>query len=109
MANVYLQGGGQMETGERVKVRIAEAFAEIELAPEVAEDIAFHMTDWKEDLLELMHLYESPAQLSNDQIQEIVIKFLAHVPNHLAAARKLAGLGPIEDIFHVGVLSEDSF
>lgn len=97
-----------MESRERVKVRITEAFAEFELAPQVVEDIAFHMTDWKENLVELMHLYESPEQLSNDQIQDVVIKFLAHVPNHLAAAKKLAGLGPIEDIFQVGVLREDN-
>ena len=97
-----------MESRERVKVRIAEAFAEFELAPEVVEDIAFHMTDWKENLLELVHLYDSPGKLSNDQIQDIVIKFLAHVPNHLAAAKKLVGLGPIEDIFQVGVLREEN-
>jgi hypothetical protein len=97
-----------MESRERVRVRIAEAFAEFELAPKIVEDIAFHMTDWKENLLELMHVYESPGQLSNDEIRDIIIKFLAHVPNHLAAAKKLVGLGPIEDIFEVGVLSENS-
>ena len=32
---------------------------------------------------------------------------LAHVPDHVAAAKKLAGVGPIEDIFGVGVLIED--
>jgi len=96
-----------MEKRERVKTRIAEAFTELELKPEVVEDIAFHMTDWTENLVDLVHLYESPAELSNDQIQDLVIRFLAHVPNHVAAARKLAGLGPIEDVFEVGVLTED--
>ena len=96
-----------MESRERVKTRIVEAFTELELKPEVVEDIAFHMTDWKEDLLALVHLYESPAELSNDEIQDLIIEFLAHVPNHVAAAKKLAGLGPIEDVFDIGVLTED--
>jgi hypothetical protein len=46
--------------------------------------------------------------LSNDQIVDIVIRFLAHVPNHVAAAKKLVGLGPMEDIFEVGILIEDA-
>jgi hypothetical protein len=96
-----------MESREHVRIRIAEALAELELAPEVVEDIAFHMTDWKEDLAELVSLYDSPGQLSNDQIRHVIIKFLAHVPNHIAAAKKLIGLGPIEDVFNVGVLTED--
>lgn len=96
-----------MKSSNDVKTRIAEAFSEFELAPEVVKDIAFHMTDWEEDLSELVRLYESVERLSNEQVQRIIIKFLAHVPNHLAAAKKLAGLGPIEDVFQVGVLTED--
>ena len=97
-----------MSTRERVKARIAGAFAANELEPRVVEDIAFHMTDWKEDLEELIELYERADQLSDKQIRKIVIGFLAHVPNHVAAAKKLVGLGPIEDVFEVGVLEEDS-
>jgi hypothetical protein len=97
-----------MESRERVRIKIAEAFAEFEnLSPEVVADIAFHMTDWKEDLLDMVHLYEHVGELSNEQVQRLVIGFLVHVPNHVAAARKLAGVGPIEDIFQVGVLIED--
>jgi hypothetical protein len=33
---------------------------------------------------------------------------LAHVPNHVAAAKKLVGLGPMEDAFEVGFLVEDA-
>ncbi len=97
-----------MQSRERLKERIAAAFAANELERRVVEDIAFHMTDWKEDLEELIELYEKVDQLSNKQIRKIVIGFLAHVPNHLAAAKKLVGLGPIEDIFEVGVLEEDT-
>lgn len=96
-----------MERSKLVKTRIAEAFAEFELKPGVSEDIAFHMTDWEEDLFAFVHLYESAERLSNDEIRKVIIKFLAHVPNHVAAAKKLAGVGPIEDIFEVGVLLDD--
>ena len=96
-----------MERSKLVKTRIAEAFAEFELTPGVSEDIAFHMTDWEEDLFSFVHLYESAERLTNDEIREMIIGFLAHAPNHVAAAKKLIGLGPIEDIFNVGVLRED--
>ena len=97
-----------MESREHVKKRIAAAFSEFELEPQVVEDIALHMTDWKENLEEIVRLYEQTDLLTNDEIQHIVLVFLAHVPNHVAAAKKLLGLGPIEDVFGVGVLEEDS-
>lgn len=97
-----------MQSRENVKKRIAAAFSEFELEPQSVEDIAFHMTDWKKNLEELVRLYEQPEQLTDEQIQHIILVFLAHVPNHVAAAKKLAGLGPIEDVFEVGVLEEDS-
>lgn len=97
-----------MESREHVKKRIAAAFSEFELEPQVVEDIAFHMTDWKENLEEIVRLYEQPERLSDEQVQHIILVFLAHVPNHVAAAKKLLGLGPIEDIFKVGVLEEDT-
>jgi len=96
-----------MQSREDVKKRIAAAFSEFELEPQAVEDVAFHMTDWKENLEEIVRLYEHPELLSDEQIQHIILVFLAHVPNHVAAAKKLLGLGPIEDVFEVGVLEED--
>ena len=97
-----------MDKTEFVKKRIAEALTS-SLGLEMAEasEIAFHITDWKENLDELVEVYEKADELSDDHIQRTVIKFLAHVPNHIAAAKKLVGLGPIEDVFNVGVLKED--
>ncbi|MCI0560032.1 MAG: hypothetical protein MN733_16200, partial [Nitrososphaera sp.] len=91
----------------RTRERIAGAFADIGLELKVANDIAFHMTDWKEDIEDLIGIYEQIEQLSDEQIRRIIFRFLAHVPNHVAAAKKLVGLGPIEDVFNVGVLEED--
>jgi hypothetical protein len=96
-----------MQSREDVKKRIAAAFSEFELEAQAVEDIAFHMTDWKENLEEMVRLYEQPERLSDEQVQHIILVFLAHVPNHVAAAKKLLGLGPIEDVFEVGVLVED--
>jgi hypothetical protein len=91
-----------------VKKRIAEALSS-SLGMEIAEagEVAFHLIDWKRDLDELVKIYEKADELGDEHIQEIVINFLAHVPNHVAAAKKLVGLGPIEDVFNVGVLKED--
>ena len=66
------------------------------------------LTDWDSDLDELIALYENRDAFTNDQIVDIVIRFLAHVPNHVAAAKKLVGLGPMEDAFEVGVLVEEA-
>ncbi|HXL81084.1 MAG TPA: hypothetical protein VN951_09430 [Pyrinomonadaceae bacterium] len=96
-----------MDKREQVRGRISDAFADFELPRQTIKDIAFHMTDWKENLDDLASLYEKPEQFSDGQIQKMVLVFLAHVPNHVAAAKKLVGLGPIEDVFEVGVMEED--
>jgi hypothetical protein len=98
-----------MKNAQKLSAKIAEAFAtSMESTREAAKDIGFHMTDWDSDVDELIALYEDPDAFSNDQIVDIVIRFLAHVPNHVAAAKKLVGLGPMEDIFEVGILIEDA-
>ena len=52
---------------------------------------------------DLLRLYEQPElnTFSDDEIRGIIIR------NHVAAAKKLAGIGPIEDIFEAGVLEDD--
>ena len=92
---------------ERLRKRIAAAFAEFELEPQVVTDIGFHMADWKEDLDRLVSLYSRIDTADDEEIRTVLIRFLCHAPNHLAAAKKLMGLGPMEDIFEVGILRED--
>ena len=96
-----------MKKTEKLKDRIAQAFASSMGDLDVAREIAFHMTDWDHNVDDLVKLYEQPESFSDDEILSIVIQFLAHVPNHVAAAKKLAGIGPIEDVFEAGVLNED--
>ena len=97
----------QMKT-EQLRDRIAKALTDsMEEKPEVARDIAFHMTDWDHNLQDMVRLYEQQESLSDEEVIDIIIQFLAHVPEHVAAAKKLAGVGPITDIFEVGVLKED--
>ena len=93
-------------TGE-LRQRIEKAFASLKEDPEVARDIAFHMTDWDDDFERLLKLYEHPEAFTDDEITSVLYQLLAHVPNHLAAAKKLSGMGPTEDIFKVGVLEGD--
>jgi hypothetical protein len=97
-----------MENINQINKRIAFAFKKLGLDQRVSNDIAFHMTDWKENLEQLVKLYQHSELLNDEQIRKIIITFLAHVPNHVAAAKKLVGLGPIEDIFKVGVTEEDA-
>jgi hypothetical protein len=90
-----------------LKEKIVRAFASSMGDPEAAEEIAFHITDCETDFREISNLFSHPEQFSDRQVLSFIISFLAHVPNHLAAAKKLAGIGPIEDIFDEGVLVED--
>ena len=97
-----------MRNAEKLRDRIAQAFTESMGEPEVAGEIAFHITDWAENVDDLVRLYDQAESLSDEEIRRIVIQLLAHVPNHVAAAHKLIGMGPIRDAFGVGIHEEDA-
>ena len=91
---------------EQVNMKLTGVLAALVDNEAVAKEIAFHITDWKENLVDLVEIYDLEERLSNEQIEQIIIRFLAHVPNHVAAAKKLIGLGPVEDVFDVGATRE---
>ncbi len=90
-----------------IKEKLTKAISSLCIRQEIADDLVFHIIDWKDDLYELVGMYENLECLSDDEIRDIIIGFLAHAPNHIAAAKKLIGLGPIEDVFNIGVFEED--
>jgi len=86
-----------------------EAFRVIGLAlakeytPEVAEQIAIHLTDWNSDAAFIVALILFPKRFTKNEIRRGVAQFLIHAPDHIAAAAKLGGW-PITDCFEVGAL-----
>ena len=79
---------------------------DLDLQPEIIDDAVFHMTDWLSDLKEWNAFCENSDSLSVDEIQDLLMNFLVHVPAHVAAADKLVTGLPVEDIFGVGATSE---
>ena len=69
---------------------------------EAASDVAFHMTDWLDDLQQLVKFYESPDALGDDQVVDLLMGILAHVPNHMNAAARLLTGDPVTDVFGIG-------
>ena len=65
------------------------------------------LTDWEHNVDYLLRQDGQPEAFSGVEIRGIIIRFIAHVPNHVAAAKKLAGMGPFEDIFKAGVLEDE--
>jgi hypothetical protein len=74
---------------------------------EECQDIVFHMTDWIDDLVELFKLYMNPDKYKNKKVVDILVDFLVHVPNHVAAASKLLLDQSISDTWNLGVADED--
>lgn len=79
-----------------------------ELGREKARDIAFHMTDWLSDLEEIHQMFSRIDEVNHSEVETFIYRFLAHVPNHLVAAKKLSGMGSTNDIFNVGIFEDDN-
>ncbi len=89
----------------KIKESIANALKDLEMQSDVIDEAAFHMTDWLADLKEWRSFCENPESLSVNEVQDLLMKFLVHVPAHIAAAGKLITGYPVKDIFEVGATS----
>jgi len=93
----------------RVRERIRRICTEYEnLSATDANDVAFHMTDWVDDLQDFYRLAAEPDGFTDDEARELMIRFLLHVPNHVAAAAKLFTGIPVTDVFGVGATVEEN-
>jgi hypothetical protein len=64
-------------------------------------------TELPDAILQEYHEFcQAPDKLSSQTIEKLLIDFLVHVPNHLAAASKLLTGIPVTDIFSVGSTTE---
>ncbi|HEV2695434.1 MAG TPA: hypothetical protein VG347_21240 [Verrucomicrobiae bacterium] len=94
---------------ESVRARICEVIRhEADFPDAVVKDIAFHLTDWLNDLEAYARFCADPDSMSDEEISQMLTGFLVHVPNHIAAASKLLTGVPVTDIFKVGATSEDT-
>ena len=79
--------------------------SESDFAVERAQDIGFHLSDWHADAAFIVAVHLFPERFTPAEIEDGIIAFLSHAPNHVAAAATLFGF-PVEDIF--GVSSPES-
>lgn len=88
-----------------IRSRIEEVVAlEAERSSAVARDVAFHMTDWLDDLSAYVDFCRNPSSYTPEQVNSILLAFLLHAPNHLAAASKLFADIPVTDVFGIGAV-----
>ena len=81
---------------------IAKALAK-QHPTKIARDIAFHLTDWQSNAAFIIAVILFPERFTPEEIRSGVIQFIAHAPNHTAAAAKLGGF-PVTDVFEIGAL-----
>ena len=92
---------------DKIIKSITVALKDFDMQPDVINDAAFHMTDWLNDLDAWHSFCKKPDSLSSDELQDLLMGFLIHVPSHVAAAGKLVTGFPVKDIFNVGATVEN--
>ncbi|MCB9850308.1 MAG: hypothetical protein H6817_06345 [Phycisphaerales bacterium] len=88
----------------KIKERIKAAISDGGRTERELHDIAFHMTDWLDDL-EAYHAFcRDPESVTPANLKQLLTNFLVHVPNHVAAAGKLLLDLCVWDVFGVGAV-----
>jgi hypothetical protein len=54
-----------------------------------ANEVAFHLTDWIEDLVPFVQFLEDPDKFDDERAMEIIFAFVAHAPYHLNLAAEI--------------------
>ena len=65
----------------RIQSRLEGALASD--GEERAREIAFHMTDWLNELVALVRIYRDPDNATDDEIASALLDFLIHAPSHI--------------------------
>ncbi|QKK08081.1 MAG: hypothetical protein HND58_07770 [Planctomycetota bacterium] len=76
-------------------------------AAQVSGPVAFHMSDWLHDLHDLLGVLDPDRQPTDAEVREVLMAFLLHVPEHVAAAAKLYLSVGIRDTFGLSVCESD--
>ena len=71
-------------------------------------DIAFHLTDWADDLEEFYEYLSDPKKYSVKEANRIIHIFLQHATHHIVAAFKLYTGDPVNDVFEIGAVKEEN-
>ena len=64
-------------------------------------DVAFHLSDWREDAAALLAVSLVPEHFTAEEVEDCLMAFLRHAPTHVLAAAHLAGFPP-SDVFKTG-------
>ena len=98
---MFAEGFGEASRKLRLcaEEHLADAIARaLALPKDKALDAAFHLSDWRREAAALLAISLAPERFTSEEIEECLMAFLIHAPNHIAAAAKIAGFSP-SDIF----------
>jgi hypothetical protein len=91
---VLLDGSQVAEEAQRAITNALRA----QFGEEKAADIAFHLTDWNSDAAFIVALLLFPDRFTPEEIEDGILGFACHAPNHVAQVAKLMDFR-VEDIF----------
>lgn len=87
--------------------KVVESARRLGLSNDDAVDVGFHMYDWLSDLEKFWAFTQDAESLTPEELDKMLINFLVHAPNHIAAAAKLYTGNGLVDIFDVGICEDD--
>lgn len=69
-----------------------------------ADEVAFHLTDWLDDLNKFVEFLSRPSRYQSPQVCDIVFRMVTHVPHHINAAYRIMMDEPVTDSFDLGTV-----
>ena len=90
----------------KLLARLERMLRKEKYAEKTGHDIAFHMTDWLDDIDSLLRGWNDP-KATHQQLYSSLQGFLIHAPAHIVAARKLFLGDPVTDVFGIAAVAVD--
>ncbi len=83
---------------------LCEAAERNGLPDETADEFAYHMTDWLDELDGLNRVFADPGSMTDEERDDAVMQFVIHAPAHLAAASRMYMGFPVRDVWEIGAV-----
>ena len=89
-----------------IRKKIELVFTEA-LSNDKAAKVGFHMTDWLDEICDLLEVFETPNFVNEEIFEKKIMAFLAHATDHVVAANKLTSGLAITDTFKLKIFEDD--
>ncbi len=103
-SRIVSKDGSRIDNGPAARRELARAIETLDLTANAADEAAFHLLDWADELIDFAAFLRRPGGRPAEDVLDLVMRMVTHAPHHLNAAHRIVMGLPVTDVFGLGAV-----